>query len=378
MCEYINSIIETLGSEEETRRKLRELASDIKLIRPSNIREHLNDYSDRIRRLSDPPIDYDTWRLYEYCETYGTDYAVKVDTVLETPEKTVIEQTNYRIWLEENDLIPDCSDYPDLYEILYGRAVITEGTIRITVEYGPPGFNKKEMVYVDDTCEVVFHREGGEHDTAFFTGDSVTVMLGSLRKVVFLVGGKLSIESFFINENQADIYRKMAEIMNRFAQVVEVVKSKEPRLLPVLNTYKPELWTTRGHAEKIHYDIGLIAESGTKTVDTYKYTKWECGDHVKERNEMGPITEPSTEWVATRGGTRVTSRYYPFAHRHSISLQLNGQTMKWDESEISVSIGDSCIKATPNVLHFNATVEGAEYSFAIYEDGAEFAKNTKG
>lgn len=203
MCEYINSIAETLGSEEETKRKLRTLATDIRLIHPSNIREHVENYCNRIRRLSDPPIDYDTWRLYEYCDTFGTDYAVKVDTVLETPEKTVIEQTNYRILLEEANLIPNCRDYPDLYEILYSRAIVTEGTIRITVEYGPPGFNKKEMVYVDDTCEVVFHREGGKHDTAFFTGDSVTVMLGSLRKVVFLVGGKLSIGSFFINESQA-------------------------------------------------------------------------------------------------------------------------------------------------------------------------------
>lgn len=197
MCEYINSIIETLGSEEETKRKLRALASDIKLVHPSNIREHIEDYRDRIRRLSDSPIDYDSWRLYEFGDTFGTDYAVKVDTVLEMPGKTVIEQANHRSWLEENDLIPNCRDYPDLYELLYSSAVITDDIVRINVEYGPPDFNKREMVYVDDTCQVVFSRENGKHDSAFFVGDSVTVLLAGPQKIVILTDGNLSIGSLF-------------------------------------------------------------------------------------------------------------------------------------------------------------------------------------
>jgi hypothetical protein len=197
MCEYINSIIETLESEEETGRKLRTLATDIKLIHPSNIREHLECCRDRMRRLSEPPNDDKSFRLHEYCETW-TNYAVKVDAVLETPEKTVIEQSKYLIWLEEQGLIQDHRYYPDLYEILYGDSVNTDYKIRITIEYGPPDFNKKEMIYGGDSCKVVFHREGGEPDTALFIGDSVTVTLGSLRKVISFTDGKLSIESSFI------------------------------------------------------------------------------------------------------------------------------------------------------------------------------------
>ncbi len=193
MCEYITSIVDTLESEEETIRKLRKLFDDLKLIRPSDIREHLEGCCDRIRRLAGPPIDYDTWRFYEYCDTFGTDYAIKVDALLETPEKTVIEQANHRIWLEENDLIPNCRDCPDLYEILYSDAVITDSTIRITVEYGPPDFNKKEMAYVDETCQVVLYREDGTHDGVTFIGDSVIVLLHNPQKVVALSGGKLTI-----------------------------------------------------------------------------------------------------------------------------------------------------------------------------------------
>lgn len=184
MCEYITSIVETLTNKEETIRKLRKLFDDLKIHRPSDAYKRFDDYCDRIRRLADSPIDYDTWRFYEYIDTYGTDYAITVETLLETPKETTVEYTNNRSWLVDNGLIPDNYDQSD--SNVYWRGILRNGVLKMFI-------GTMQVVYIEDTCQVVSYREDGTHDGVTFIGDSIIVLLHNPQKVVALSGGKLTI-----------------------------------------------------------------------------------------------------------------------------------------------------------------------------------------
>jgi hypothetical protein len=165
---------------------------------------------------------------------------------------------------------------------------------------------------------------------------------------------------------------QMAEIKEKFARLRLAVEIGEPTLLPLLDAYKPDLWTTRERAEELYAEIRENAKRGVQIVDTEDYSKWENGEFTFERRNKNL----SLEHISVRGDMKIILSNSFTGYGEDTSLQTGGQIIWWSENAISIRAGYTTIADYQSYLQFKACIGGVKYWVDVYEDGAGVTKKS--